>query len=146
MQPIKTAALSCALFLSLSGCKKDHDSSQSKTPVELASSHKWKWYRIGDTADDVNITWDTVTQSCEKDNYIDFTNNTVIHDEGPTKCSPSDPQRPWGAHTWHFNSDNTKVVLDNGVELKILALTETSFTVIELDGPGHHDCYDWIPY
>ena len=129
-----------------SSCKKDE--AQAKTPYDLLTSHKWRFYRTGDTMDDVNISWSVVYDNCEKDNWLNFfTNGTLIHDEGPTKCSPNDPQNVWGTKNWQLQANNTMIRSDGtGVDLKILSLTENSLTLIELDGPGRHDCYDLIPY
>jgi hypothetical protein len=129
------------LFIS---CQKTGN--QNISTSQLLTSHKWKWFRVGNTVDDINITWDVVTESCEKDNWIDFSNGIVVQDEGATKCNPNDPQTVWSAIAWHLNSDNTEIILTGGAYLKILNLTANSLTVIEEDGSGNHDCYDWIPY
>ena len=97
--------------------------------------------------DDVNISWSIIYNNCERDNWLQFkTNGRLIHDEGPTKCRSSDPQIVWDK-SWQLQANNTMIRIDNlGVDLKIINLTENSLTLIELDGPGRHDCYDMIPY
>jgi hypothetical protein len=82
-----------------------------------------------------------------KDNFLEFkTSGKLIHDEGPTKCSPGDPQIVWD-NTWKLQSNNTITAINGmGAYFKIVNLTENSLTLIEVDGPGTHDSYDLIPY
>jgi hypothetical protein len=70
---------------------------------------------------------------CDKDNLLRFElPNTFRYDEGPTKCSASDPQTVTG--TWVFSAGETKlriIYTRNGNTIDetgdVLELTETRF-------------------
>jgi hypothetical protein len=69
------------------------------------------------------------TAACEKDDQTVFkTNNTYEVNEGPTKCSPSDPQ-VYDNGTWAFRDNETKLVLDGSDVSTIDALDENSLVV-----------------
>lgn len=115
-----------------SACKKD-DETSSKTKLLTGSS--WKMtaftmepgfpifdenFNIIGYSTDMFADMDT----CEKDDTHKFnTDQSVITDEGATKCDSSDPQKTNG--TWSFNSDET------GITITEDGLSET-VTILEL--------------
>jgi hypothetical protein len=67
----------------------------------------------------------TSIPNCGKDNFSHFQiNNTLVVDEGQTKCSPSDPQTI--SSPWRFADGNTKIIIT-------LNTVELSYTIEQLD-------------
>jgi len=135
--------------VSLSACKKDSDTTPSRT--DLLTTPKWRM-----TAETETLTISqpggspgpTVLDrhagktACERDNFHKFNvNNSWVIDEGPSKCLPSDPQT--GTSTWAFNSDQTKLLIPSPSmpsvlsEVDILELTPSTLRLrVDLDGTG----------
>lgn len=117
-----------AFALLFTACKKDDD--KPLTREQILTSGKWKVTAI--TVDPaINFNGVMITDfynsafypDCVKDNFSTFNaNGTVIDDEGPTKCSTSDPQNVSG--TWVFNSDKTIITLTYRGE-------STSYNILE---------------
>lgn len=70
--------------------------------------------------------------SCMKDNLYTFkTDNTIMSDEGATKCSASDPQQKT-AGTWALINNNTKLQMtenSTSITADILTLNSTTLEV-----------------
>ncbi|MCS6967500.1 MAG: hypothetical protein RMJ44_03660 [Cytophagales bacterium] len=67
----------------------------------------------------------TGVPACVRDNLnIFFKSNKFIRDEGPTKCSPTDPQRLEG--TWRFNPTGTDLIFDFGNEVEVWKIIDIS--------------------
>lgn len=135
-----------AIFIAsnFSSCKKNDD----KTPSKILTSHKWRLFRVGQSSDDINISWSSPTDSCVSDDtWLISDNGQLIWDNGVIKCSSTDPQIYYNG-TWQLESNNTIIRLNNGnnPDLKVINLTENSLTTIELDSFYPHDCYDLVPY
>jgi len=63
--------------------------------------------------------------SCVRDNFnIFFKANKFVRDEGPTKCTASDPQILEG--TWRFNSTGTDLIFDYGNEIEVWKIIDIS--------------------
>lgn len=102
---------------SLSACKKDSDTTPSRT--ELLTSKKWRMtaftvtttYSVGGGAPSSTTTDQYALQlACEKDDFYQFNaDKTMILDEGPTQCSTSTAQT--SAFNWDFNSDQSRLIL-----------------------------------
>ncbi len=97
-----------ALF-STTSCKKDDDATPDK--VKILTGGQWQ---LSALASDPAIDWfgTPVTNvyaqlpACIKDDVTIFkTDGKVNFDEGPSKCSPNDPQTTTG--TWTFNPAQT---------------------------------------
>ena len=66
--------------------------------------------------------------ACEKDNILKVqSNGTYTEDEGPTKCSPTDPQIA-STGTWSFSNNDTKLTII-GETFDIVSLTATTLTL-----------------
>jgi len=128
---------------SLSACKKDSENTPSKT--ELLTSRKWQitgTATITTTAITGNNPSTTSTKvdyfpqrrACEKDDVFKFnTDNTMVSDEGPTKCSPSAAQLY--TSNWRFNSNQTKLTLlvsPNGLGGDAQDIAELSTSTLRL--------------
>ena len=111
------------------GCSKDDtDDVKQPTKTELLTAHYWQITAItvdpplpffGTTITDFYA----LSENCYKDDIQKFnTNNTIIFDEGATKCDPADPQTENGV--WSFNSNETILTID-GESSKVLNLTST---------------------
>ena len=98
------------LFLSavvvLGACKKEDTPAVT---VDLLTAKPWQvsTVALSDSGNPIPIS--QFITACQLDNTYKFnTDNTLLVDEGATKCNSSDPQNPTG--TWAFaNSDKTKV-------------------------------------
>lgn len=116
-----------ALVLSLASCKKDEE---VKTKTQLLTAKAWKLTALTVDPAIVNpITQTTITDAyaqrlpCENDDLTTFKdNNTAILDEGPSKCSSTDPQTE--TVNWSFNSTETIITLD-GLDYQLIELTES---------------------
>jgi hypothetical protein len=115
------------------GCSKDDtDDVKQPTKTELLTAHYWQTTALtidpplsfgGTSISDIYAQLD----NCEKDNIEKYnTNNTIIFDEGATKCDPADPQTQ--TLPWSFNSDETILTVD-GESYKVLTLTSTQLKV-----------------
>ena len=63
--------------------------------------------------------------TCEKDNFSSFQiNNTLVVDEGQSKCNPSDPQTIFSP--WRFADGDTKIIIT-------LNTGEFSYNIEQLD-------------
>lgn len=89
--------------LALGSCKKSNDNSPaSPSKTDLLTAKNWR------------ITMATVTlagsplpgaiEKCSLDDFLKFSaDKSLVHDEGATKCDPTDPQTDKG--TWSMPSD-----------------------------------------
>ena len=116
------------LILLLAGCsKKDKVAVASKT--DLLTSGSWKPTAIV-SDDDGNGSYETDVYAgfsdCFKDNYWTFkTNGALELNEGPTKCSPTDPQTEAG--TWQLSQNETHLAI-NSDEWILQELTASTLT------------------
>ncbi len=124
---MKRIILSIAIIGTLfSGCKKE-ETTAPKSKTELLCAHYWKITAA--TIDPplvINGTpitdWFSQMDACDKDDIVKYnSNNTVITDEGATKCDPASPQTSTG--TWSFNSNET-IITEDGSNADLLELSE----------------------
>ena len=125
------------VFLALTGALSCNDSddemfADEKTKMELLTATPWRrtalistpaydWYGNGVSATDVLST----LLPCEKDNLDLYAQNGIFTtDEGPTKCSPSDPQR-WTMN-WAFADNETKLIFDGTDVYTLMELNEST--------------------
>jgi hypothetical protein len=119
-------------------CKKSSDKGPSKT--ELITSATWKYDTIAIDADK-NGTPDTQVppgylEQCELDNTLTLkADSTGVLDEGPTKCSSTDPQTT-PIH-WSFKENETVLSSPDPIfggfsgDAKINTLTSTKLEVVK---------------
>ena len=100
-----------SLFFILAGCSKSVDSNTTVNFTKTQLLTKADWIQTGS---DTKLTTETVwtdnfarNSACSKDDRIVFrANGTFEINEGPTKCSPSDPQIQ-ETGTWSFAQNET---------------------------------------
>jgi hypothetical protein len=119
-----TAFLFAILILSTNLQCKKNDDEKVVSKTELLTTGSWKLTAVM-ADEDANGTYETDEfasfSDCFKDNYLTFPpNGNLESNEGPTKCSPSDPQTETATWTLTQNETHLKV---NGDELKLEELT-----------------------
>ncbi len=133
---MKKILLSIAIIGTLfSGCKKE-EKATPKSKTELLCAHYWKMTAA--TIDPPLVINGTPIndfyaqlEACDKDNIVKYnSNNTVINDEGATKCDPASPQTTTG--TWSFNSTET-IITEDGESADLLELNETTLKMSVID-------------
>lgn len=123
---------------SLLGCKKNKDNNTSNT--SLLTNAVWKY----DTAmidydkngtPDFPIPPGTIA-ACSLDNTVTFkSDSTGIMDEGPTKCSLTNPQST--SFTWYFKENETVLYSPDPIfgglsgDVKIAVLNSSKLEVIK---------------
>lgn len=117
---LATLALACAF----TACKKDNE--KPKSTSELLMAKSWKMTALTEQVGTAAASNEyTSMAACEKDNLYKFeASNKFTLDEGPLKCSNSDPQSISG--NWALtNSDKT---------LTAVAIDQASMSSIEMTG------------
>lgn len=121
------------LAASLGACKKDSENSPNKAELLTAKSWRISAQSSSYSSPSINngaaITTDeyAAMASCERDNLFKFSaNQTLVFDEGATKCDSSDPQTQNG--TWYFNSDQTRLTLSDPSQ----GIPTSSFDIIAI--------------
>ena len=108
-------------------CTKE-DPIKAKTKTELLCASSWKMYELTvnpgiDIGGIVVTDFFTQLEPCTQDDISIYKNNgTGLSDEGPTKCSATDPQST--TFTWTFNPSETQVTEDNTDTYDIVQLDE----------------------
>lgn len=128
--------LSVAVF---AACKKDDNKNSSKTKTQLLTSGSWKqtsifftpaidWNQDGHAENEVLDLY----SPCDRDDLMTFkTDGTVVHDEGATKCDPSDPQIV-ETTKWKFTDNESKIVIGDEGSDETAELIELSATVLKV--------------
>jgi hypothetical protein len=108
---ILITAVSAFCFLS---CKKNDSSSPPITKKDILTTGSWKLTAAvsdenGDGTYEINDYKEF--EACFTDNVYTFkTDNTVVLDEGGSKCDDSDPQSI--TSTWQLVNNDTNIVID----------------------------------
>ena len=143
MKKTITTIIIATMALTFNACKK---SEETKTKKELLTTGSWKMtaYTVspakdynGDGTPDTD--WFSFYYACEKDNTFTFkTDNSVIIDEGATKCGTTDPQTTTEANGWSLtNNDNTLNFIDAGATTLItLDANILKFSFSDSDSTG----------
>ncbi len=121
------------LFVSTLACKSN-DPEPNRQDLIVG---RWMLTAQVTTASDGEVTNDFQTRpACEKDNIFEFAQNgNYIVDEGPTKCSPDDPQQTVDAWSISSNGDTLTITALSGplegqsLPLPIVELTSTQLKV-----------------
>jgi len=113
---MKRVTILLALVVLLGACKKKNDDNDnvSTGPSSILKTGSWRLSAstsvIENPAPVGNQTVDlyAMAPACETDNTFKYNNdNSITVDEGPTKCSASDPQTETGG-TWTLSNNDTK--------------------------------------
>ena len=138
-QGIVTAAL---LFLLMNCKKSDSTPATTSAKTDLLTKQDWVTTKFQHKAVSASTWTDDFGsfKTCQKDDRVVFrVNNTVENNEGPTKCTASDPQIK-GTGSWNFAENENVLVIKNaaGVQssygtISILSATalEFSFTIVD---------------
>ena len=121
------------LFVSTLACKSN-DPEPNRQDLIVG---RWMLTAQVTTASDGEVTDDFLTKpNCEKDNTFEFVQNgNYITDEGPTKCSPADPQQSVDAWSINRSGDTLTITALSGplegqsLPLPIVALTSTQLKI-----------------
>lgn len=116
--PIAVVALACAF----TSCKKDSEDVKPVSKADLLTAKNWRasasiyTFTSGTSTQTIDFyngidpTFGPYTPACTKDDFLKFnTDKSAVFDEGPTRCSASDPQSSKSA--WDFNSNESKLLL-----------------------------------
>lgn len=128
--------IAISFFLVVFGCSKgDNSSSPTNTPkTQLLTSSDWGLAGLQHKAVSASIWTDEYASmtACEKDNRIVFkTNASYESNEGPTKCSASDPQiRETG--TWSLTQSETVLIAQATSGTQIFNATVETLTANSL--------------
>ena len=125
-------------------CSKDSSENKEKTNTDKLTLAAWKYDKAmldinKDGTGDIPIP-DSELEACERDNLITFkADNTGTIDEGPSKCSSTDPQSL--GFTWTFKNNETILNFPTAIvagvdgDVTIVSLSETSMVLKgEIDG------------
>ncbi|MDJ0366204.1 lipocalin family protein [Hymenobacter sp. H14-R3] len=117
-------------LVALGGCKKDDNNTPGMSPTELLTAKNWRVSTFSVTA--AGQPYPAVLDPCDKDNYLKFnTDKTLIVDEGPTKCDPTNAQTEKG--TWSMPSaDKLTITAPN------LPVSGGTFDIKELSATTLH--------
>lgn len=139
-----TLYVTFSILLFAAACKKASEPTPP-TRTEMLTSSPWKWvagtvtpaYDIFGDGKPINGDYFSKAPKCWQDDIYTFTSaNKFTHDEGASKCDPSDPQI-YSQGTWAFET------ADNVIRIKtssnpsddslwgINELTESSLKVVE---------------
>lgn len=94
------------------GCEKE----TGKTKTEYLTALSWRLENAGidSNRDGIVDIADTSLQDCAKDGTLGFfTKGTGLLDEGPTRCSPDDPQSR--TFSWAFLNNEMQLEFDGKV-------------------------------
>jgi len=126
-------ALTAIALMVVGGCKKDSDEAVSPatpTKTQMLTDKAWKLTACTITPAVQGVTnLYSVMASCELDNTLKFNSdasNSVVQDEGATKCNSMDPQQVAGS--WQLNSAETEVMLNLNNQTDTYVLQSISTT------------------
>ncbi|HTN17587.1 MAG TPA: lipocalin family protein [Chitinophagaceae bacterium] len=121
------------LSVCFSACKKDPE--ETKAVVKPSGLLYGQWKMTAYTHNNEDAFLNGQIPNCVKDDRVIFTrSNTVINDEGPTKCNPSDPQTKTGPYTYN-SAQNTLSVTTDGTERlsELITLDSTTLKIRQKD-------------
>ena len=124
-------------FFSLfTSCQKDAENTTSSSIVG-----KWKMSGYIHNGQDV---YGTQVGTCVTDDILTFTDdNQVVVDEGPTKCSPADPQT--FTTTYSLNADKSELTfIVPGLGPQTNDILILSQTTLQLKQPSNNDIVSYV--
>ena len=104
--------LALGLAALATGCKKDSTDTTPAASAKAALLVGKRWGLTALTAQQGSVVQDgyATLKTCEKDNYLRFNDDrTAELNEGPAKCSTTDPQTYAG--TWDLLANESKLLL-----------------------------------
>jgi hypothetical protein len=130
---VKKIILLCLGIVALGACDKNSEPAPAPpSPTDLLTAKNWRLTTATVTLAGIPVPVPGLVGACSLDDYLKFnTNKTVVHDEGATKCDPTDPQTDNG--TWSMPSaDKLTITLPNS------SLPSGTFDVKELSATTLH--------
>lgn len=137
---MRKVSLLLIVAAALGACKKDNETTPSKT--DLLAAKSWRVVAQSSVYSSPSINNGTAITtnryaaktSCERDNFFKFSaTGTLIFDEGDSKCDSSAPQKQHGS--WDFSSDQTRLTLKDpsqGIPMGTFDVVSFSATQLEL--------------
>jgi len=139
---MKKLSLLLLAAVALGSCKKNDDNSPSApSKTDLLTSKSWQPVTATSS---ITVAGQTLTlggnvDACTADDVLKFnTDKSLVHDEGATKCDPTDPQTEKG--TWDMPSDSkltikslgsSSTVPDGTFDIKELTATSLQVTITD---------------
>lgn len=134
---MKYTLLLLGIFFCIASCKKDSNSSTSKTDQITSADWKYDNGGFGDASGNILISFSTlgVIPSCSLDNAIHFNSNgTGTVSEGANVCSGAPATTSFN---WNFSSNETILNLSGGAiagiggSFKIKTLSGTQLSLLK---------------
>ncbi len=134
--------------IAFAACKKDGDN-DTQTPTDHLTAAKW--FLAAETereqGNGIDTTYDYMSEyeACELDNYMLFTKDSVVYDNGATKCNPTDAQVIARA-TWSLIENNNKLVImyvggSDTMNVTVLNATTLELKEVDTDEDGYTYTY-----
>lgn len=120
--------------LALGSCKKNDDNSPAPTApskTDLLTAKNWRISTATVTL--AGLPLPGAIEACSLDDFLKFNaDKTLVHDEGASKCDPSDPQKDNG--TWSMPSDSklTVALPNSSLPYGTFDIKELSATTLHL--------------
>jgi hypothetical protein len=112
---VKNLFLFTSALLTLGACQKKDDAAPAPSRTALLTARPWR-LSVQTTTTTPNGGTPSTTDdfatfpACLRDGFFRFNpDKTLLADEGPTTCNPSDPQTQ--SFTWDFSADQTKLLV-----------------------------------
>ncbi len=110
----------------LFSCQKEQENTDN-SKKELLTSAAWKLVSFKVTVGSVTEEVFDTFEPCSTDGLMTFQpDNTVLLNEGPTKCEPDDPQIT--TTTWSFSDNETELTIDGEIGT-IIVLNEAELQI-----------------
>ncbi len=115
--------------LTIASCKKENP--------DNSNSIVGKWKMTGYIHYDVDV-YGTAVPTCVTDDIITFSSTGIVTaDDGPTKCSPTDPQTLTGGYS--INSNRTQLTFTFNGETNIDSILTLNSTTLKLRQLSNND-------
>ena len=130
-------------------CKKEGTENQSKTPHDLLTAHKWRFYTYGNSYDGQQVEWAPVSslimEDCLKDEYLQFTKEgKMIMSQGTLICFPNQPLS--NSYDYSLSADNSQIEVTNGERMKIIKLNADTLQYIIVTNGSVQQARAWVTY
>ncbi len=122
-----TSIIAIALVVVFASCTKDATVTSKVDLLTGGSSKSWKLSSVTATVSGktVDITSALLADACDKDDFVTFkTGGIFIEDEGPLKCSSTDPQSATGKFV--IDAKETTVTTTVGSDVEVITFVELS--------------------
>lgn len=143
--------LICFLLMAsfILSCKKEPTDTNSTTPHDLLTAHKWRFYTHGSSRDSKNVEWmpasSLIIEDCLKDEYLQFTKEgKMIMSQGTDICFPNQPLS--NSYDYSLTTDNSQIHLTNGERMKIIKLSTDTLQYIIITNEPNQQARAWVTY